>query len=197
MLGILEAIEKNLLIFILSFIFLNIGIILNFLIWQNITIRKKCNINIKDAFYGYFLSELAKYIPGKVLTLASKALFYKLYKKDIQYVTSSIVVEQIASFKSLGLATIVYMLIFYNPFYLYLGENFVLIIIASLIVVFSIFIFNLLKIILLKIDLFKIHVQKVLNLNIKLTFIYSSYYVIANFFLFYFFFNYIYNIFGH
>ena len=154
MLGILEAIEKNLLIFILSFIFLNID---NFKFFNlaKYYYKEEGNINIKDAFYGYFLSELAKYIPGKVLTLASKALFYKLYKKDIQYVTSSIVVEQIASFKSLGLATIVYMLIFYNPFYLYLGENFVLIIIASLIVVFSIFIFNLLKIILLKIDLLK------------------------------------------
>ena len=81
MLGILEAIEKF--TYFYSFIyFLNIGIILNFLIWQNITIRKKCNINIKDAFYGYFLSELAKYIPGKVLTLASKALFTN-YTKDI------------------------------------------------------------------------------------------------------------------
>lgn len=173
---------ENYFSFIISLLFLNIGIFLNFFIWQEITKKNNCDLNLSSSFYGFFLSELTKYIPGKVLTLATKGFYYKMNKKNLLNISKSILIEQIASFKSLGFAILIYLIIFHDLFYQYLGLNYFFIIIISLGVLFSIFFVNVIKFFLEKVRFLSNHVKILFNLEIIQTFKFCFLYLIANFF---------------
>ena len=106
-------INENFLIIFFSYLLLILGLTLNFFTWQYITKKNEIFIKHKSAFKIFCTSELAKYIPGKIFSLVSKAWLYKEKNFSLSKISQSIIEEHASSSYS-NLFYIIIYFIFFN-----------------------------------------------------------------------------------
>ena len=100
------------------------------LLWELITRRVGLKLPLRRTVYYWFLSQLGKYVPGKIVFVMSRAYFYKKEGFRISITASAFLLETIAGVISLSLIS----LILIAP---YLTRDMVYLVLVLLLVLFG------------------------------------------------------------
>ena len=77
------------------------------LLWELITRKVGLILPLRKTIYYWFLSQLGKYVPGKIVFMISRAYFYKKEGFRISLTASSFILESVAGVISLSLLSLV------------------------------------------------------------------------------------------
>ncbi len=90
----------------LSVVFLIVYLMLLALLWTLITKRVGLSLSFSKTVYYWFLSQLGKYVPGRIFFVMSRTYFYKKEGFRISLTTSAFLLETIAGLLSLTFVSI-------------------------------------------------------------------------------------------
>jgi len=94
--------------------FLSLSVILLFsyfflltLLWHLITKSVGITLSLKENIYYWFLSQLGKYVPGKIVSIMSRSYFYKKKGFRISLTVSAFLLETLAGIISISLLSVI------------------------------------------------------------------------------------------